>query len=55
MSAGADKLIGGHSQVGAWGLVDVMAVNTDKFIIKVALELTWPSLGVKLIIVSSLS
>ena len=33
------ELIGSHSQVGAWGLVDVVAVNTDKFIIEVALEL----------------
>ena len=32
------ELIGGHSQVGAWGLVDVVAVNTDKLILEVALE-----------------
>ena len=32
------ELIGGHGQVGAWGLVDIMAVNTDKFIVEVALE-----------------
>ena len=38
------ELVGGHDQVGAWGLVDVMAVNTDKFIVKVAVELAWPSL-----------
>ena len=38
------ELIGGLGQVGAWGLVYVMAVNTDKFIIEVALELAWPSL-----------
>ena len=42
------ELIGGHGQVGAWGLVDVVAVNTDKFVIKVALELAWPSLRVEL-------
>ena len=42
------KLISGHGQIGAWGLVDVMAVNTDKFIVKVAVELAWPSLRVKL-------
>ena len=40
------KLIGGHRQIGAWGLVDVMAINTNKLIIEVALE--WPSLRVKL-------
>ena len=35
----SSKLISGHGQVGAWGLVDIVAVNTDKFVIKVALEL----------------
>ena len=40
------KLIGGHCQVGTWSLVDVVAVNMDKLVIKVALE--WPSLRVKL-------
>ena len=49
-----DELVGGHGQVGAWGLVDVMAINTDKFIVKVALELAWPSLRVELIVASSL-
>ena len=48
------ELIGGHGQVGAWGLVDVVAVNTDKFVVEVALELVWPSLRVELIIESSL-
>ena len=48
------KLIGRHGQVDAWGLVDVVAINTDKFIIKVALELAWPSLRVELIVASSL-
>ena len=38
------ELIGGHSQVGTWGLVDIMAVNMDKFIVEVVLELVWPSL-----------
>ena len=42
------ELIGGHDQVGAWGLVDVMAVNTNKLIVEVALELAWPSLQVEL-------
>ena len=42
------ELIGGHGQVDAWGLVDVVAVNTDKFVVEVALELAWPSLRVEL-------
>ena len=32
------KLVGGHGQVGAWGLVDIMAVDMNKFIVEVALE-----------------
>ena len=32
------ELISGHGQVGPWGLVDIMAVDTDKFIIEVAAE-----------------
>ena len=48
------ELIGGHGQIGAWGLVDVVAINIDKFIIEVALELAWPSLRVELIVASSL-
>ena len=42
------KLIGGHGQVGAWSLIDVMAVNAEKLIVEVALE--WPSLRVKLLL-----
>ena len=38
------EFIGGHGQVGAWGLVDIVAINPDKFIVEVALELVWPSL-----------
>ena len=38
------ELVGGHSQVGAWGPVDIVAVNTDKFVVEVAVELVWPSL-----------
>ena len=44
------ELIGGHGQVSAWGLVDVMAINTNKLVIEVALELAWPSLRVKLLL-----
>ena len=47
------ELIGGHDQVGAWGLVDVVVVNTDKFVTEVALEWAWPSLRVELIVASS--
>ena len=32
------KLVGGHCQIGAWGLVDVVAINMDKFVVEVALE-----------------
>ena len=42
------ELIGGHGQVGAWSLVDVVAVNAEKLIVEVALE--WPSLRVKLLL-----
>ena len=48
------EFIGSHSQVGAWGLVDVVAVNTDKFVLEVAVERAWPSLRVELIVASSL-
>ena len=36
------ELVGGHCEIGAWGLVDVVAINVDKLVIEVALE--WPSL-----------
>ena len=48
------ELIGGHGQVGTWGLVDIVAVNMDKFVVKVALEWACPSLRVELIVTSSL-
>ena len=38
------KLIGGHGQVGAWGLVDIMAIDIDEFAVEVALEWAWPPL-----------
>ena len=38
------ELIGGHGQVGARGLVDVVAINTNKFVVEVALEWAWPPL-----------
>ena len=42
------ELIGGHDQVGAWGLVDIVAVDTDKFIIEVVAKWAWPPLRVEL-------
>ena len=38
----AGELDSGHRQIGAWSLDDVMAVNTEKLFIEVAME--WPSL-----------
>ena len=38
------ELIGGHCQIGAWSLEDVMAVNAEKLFVKVAVEWEWPSL-----------
>ena len=32
------ELIGGYCQIGAWSLEDVMAINTEKLFIKVAVE-----------------
>ena len=42
------ELVGGHREISAWCLVDVVVVNVDKLIIEVALE--WPSLRVKLLL-----
>ena len=39
-----DEVVGGHDQVGAWGLVDVVAINVDKFIVEVVVKRVWPSL-----------
>ena len=46
------ELIGGHGQVSAWGLVDIVANNTDKFV-EVVLEWAWPPLRVELFVASS--
>ena len=32
------ELVSGHGQVGAWGLVDIVAVDTDEFVVEVAAE-----------------
>ena len=42
------ELVGKHGQVGTWGLVDVVAVNTDKLVVEVVFE--WSSLRVKLLL-----
>ena len=36
------ELVGGHCQIGAWSLEDVVTVDTDKLVVEVAVE--WPSL-----------
>ena len=46
-------LISGHGQVGAWGLVDIMAIDTDEFIIEVAMEWAWPPLRIELFSITS--
>jgi len=38
------ELISGHGQIGAWGLVVIVAVDMDEFIIEVAAEWEWPPL-----------
>ena len=50
-----NELIGGHGQVDAWGLVDIMAIDMDEFIVEVALEWTWSPLRVELFVASSFS
>ena len=49
------ELISSHGQVGAWGLGDIVAVDTDEFVVEVAAKWAWPPLRVELFsIVSSL-
>ena len=49
------ELISSHGQVGTWGLVDMVAVDMDEFIIEVMVEWSWPPLRVELFsVVSSL-
>ena len=47
------ELISGHSQVGTWGLVDIVAIGMDEFVIKVVAEWAWPPLRVELLSVMS--
>ena len=48
----AGELIGGHCQIGAWSLEDVVAVNAEELFVEVAMER--PSLRVKLVVTSGL-
>ena len=32
------KLISSHGQVSAWGLVDIVALDMDEFVVEVAVE-----------------
>ena len=48
----AGELVGGHRQIGAWSLEDVMTVNAEKIFIEVVME--WPSLRDELVVMSGL-
>ena len=37
------ELVGGHCQIGAWSLEDVVVVNMEKLFVEVAVEREWPS------------
>ena len=50
----ASELIGGHSQIGAWSLEDVVVVNAEKFFIEVTVERERSPLRIEPIIPSSL-
>ena len=47
------ELISGHGQVGAWSLVEIMVVDTNKFVVEVAVEWAWPPLRVELFSIAS--
>ena len=49
------ELISGYCQIGAWSLEDVVAVDMEKFFIKVVVERERSSLRIEPIILSSLS
>ena len=40
----AGELVGGHYQIGAWSLEDVVAINVEKLFVEVTVEFKWPSL-----------
>jgi len=47
------ELISSNSQVSAWSLVDIMAIDMDEFILEVATKWAWPPLRVELLSVAS--
>ena len=47
------EFIRGHGQVGAWSLVDIVAIDTDELVVEVAVEWEWPPLRVELFFVAS--
>ena len=49
----AGELVGGHRQIGAWSLEDVVTVNAEELFVEVAMER--PSLRVELVVASGLS
>ena len=48
----AGELVGGHRQIGAWSLEDVVAINAEKLFVEVAVER--PALRVELVVSSGL-
>jgi len=48
------ELVGGYCQIGAWSLEDIVAIDTEKFFVEVAVERERSSLRVKPTIPSSL-
>ena len=48
------ELTSGHGQVGSWGLVDIVAVDTDEFVVEVAALWAWPPSRVEFSVASSL-
>ena len=42
------ELVGGNGQVSAWGLVDIVVVDTDEFVVEVVAHWAWPPLRVEL-------
>ena len=41
------KLVVGHGQVGSRGLVDIVAIDKDEFVVEVAAKWAWPPLRVE--------
>ena len=49
----SSELVGDHGQVGAWGLVDIVAIDVVEFVVEVAVEWAWPPLRVELFFVAN--